>query len=472
MISLMKKLLKKYNISLFRCTILSCFCMPLLIFSILYGVLLFLFAVTVLQEITIFLILIFSVILFFVFSLFYCLQCKSFRYFNKDIKKEAYFEVESYLTYSEQISSNKIFNIPNAILGYFHWKQRATFHRCHFTSKNEIVDNYFYYIQTKERLKMFQKLFRSSEDYNVVGLCPKQIIFNQKIPVKLIYGAKSHVVWEFLPIANYPYTKDQFLLFREINQQKYEKKYCNIFFSTVILFFRAFIDAVLILNVLCYVFCWLANGFDITSSLIYLVFLPVGVILIGALLSFVYLMMANPKEGIDILSSWRKKRNIHMDTVYLLSSDSFRSSNNYTLCMSFLFPQEKPIIQKLYFRETDLNKKSIVSSNQYVNWVCTVEKKFLLESLYNCREVKRYNPMPYEYSISTESMEHKNAFNLWTLHMEESVIRTGIHFEEGVPLQITYYEPSFELKSIVPVKNYPYTEEQLAAIEKFNTLYP
>ena len=63
-------------------------------------------------------------------------------------------------------------------------------------------------------------------------------------------------------------------------------------------------------------------------------------------------------------------------------------------------------------------------------------------------------------------------YNAESKYVKGSMVSREIIFKNEVPLIITYGKHSHVLKSIAPAEGYEYTEEQLAAIEKFNTLYP
>ena len=478
MIRLIKNLLLKYRPSFLQVSLLLWFSLPVLIFTPLYLVILLYYGILAMEESAVLVIAVFAVVLFISWEILYFLQCSQMRKAGKDRRHHSYTEVEGYLICSEPVVNHRYFNLPNKITGIRYHIQRASFHLCSFKPKSEAVsDPYFYYVQTKERTELFHDLFRTEEKYGKVDFRPQWIGFDQEIPVKLIYGKNSHVLKEFRPADHYPYTENQLKILRKWNEQgknknKSTEEICtDLPHASFVLFCESVLGSIVAFDLFFYLLCWIKNGNHLLNSLVNFVVVPASLFVAGFVLLLIYRFPANSEECLDMLRSWTSKKT-RSEEVVLLSADTFRVAHYGSACADYLFPGETPALQKLYFRPLHSEGDTEFGSEYHINWVCTKSKIKALKKLYDCKEIKRYSPTSTERPISTEPHHDEYPYHPWTLRMDEPAVRKGLLFRNGVPLKITYVRSGMELKSMAPVEGYDYTEEQLAAIKKFNTLYP
>ena len=478
MIRLIKNLLLKYRPSFLQVSLLLWFSLPVLIFTPLYLVILLYYGILAMEESAVLVIAVFAVVLFISWEILYFIQCSQPRKAGKDRRQHSYTEIEGYLVSSEPMVRHRYFNLPNKITGLCYYTRRASFHKCRFQPKNgTIPDSYFYYIQTKERTELFHDLFRTEEKYGKVDSRPQWIGFDQTTPVKLIYGKNSHVIKEFLPADHYPYTENQLKLLRKLSEQRKNKKkspeeICtDLPHTSFVLFCESFLGSIVAFDLFFYLLCWIKNGNHLLDSLVNFVVIPVSLFVVGFVLLLIYRCLANSEECMDMLRSWTSKKT-RSEEVVLLSADTFRVAHYGSACADYLFPGETPALQKLYFRPLHSEGDTESGSEYRINWVCTKSKIKALKKLYDCKEIMSYSSTSAERPISTEPEHSEYPYLPWTLRMDEPAVRKGLHFRNCVPLKITYARTGMELKTIAPAEGYDYTEEQLAAIEKFNTLYP
>lgn len=127
------------------------------------------------------------------------------------------------------------------------------------------------------------------------------------------------------------------------------------------------------------------------------------------------------------------------------------TQNGFGKNLTRIFPDINPAFYQIRFKIEGLhlaNKKAITCNT--LNTVFTTEKISALKNIYSL-DVRR-----------TWALGNSDALGLDNV----------VEFHDEIPLVITYQEKSLILQSIAPAEDYDYTPEQLAAIERFNTLYP
>ncbi len=475
MFSFINRLLLRFKPSYFKISLFFWLSLPILVFTPLFILLIFHYGTMGMEDDVYSIPFVLAAIFFGLWEIIYLFQCSFLRKERKDRRKGAYLEIEGYLVFSERVIGHRYFNLPNKITGIYYYTQGAAFHKCCFRPKdNEISHNHFYFILTKKRLDIFRKLFLAEEKYGRVGLHPHRIDFSREIPVKIILGKSSSVLKRICPVDSYAYTNEQQNLIQRLNENSkktMEEKCSCLPYRWGVLLCESIFLGFLLFDMSLYVHGLFADGGGILNSLAIYFLNPALFFVYGFVLAFAYQCLTNPEECTDVLRSWVGKETESED-VMLISSDSFRSSFNGTWISSYLFPEESPLFQKLSYRPFYFDREPEYHTEKYINWICTRSKINVLDNLYECKEIVRFVPLPGESTLSTEPYRNESPYRPWASRSDEPALRKGLSLRDGVPLNITYKSSGSELISIAPVKGYHYTPEQLAAIERFNTLYP
>lgn len=378
------------------------------------------------------------------------------RKIHHDIKKNNFIEADVVLEKSSSLSKRRC-NLLNFTLNHFFYMELASFQKCTCRSlyDESQSENYFIFILNEVNLRLLQKIFFIKIRYWDAVHYPKTLIFQNNIPLRVIYGAESHVLLKVAPIPHYEYTEEQKALIFRFDAQLHEKNNfkkrplnSNTFIKlTKGIPFWFFIAVVIIVffvvSFAIYIYSWYLTVYPEAEIMhfirnrfivdIVLIAIPFIALMIQSDKTFSFLWLIKKKSltycAVDIVSG------ISTST---LSHDGFRN------ILRIIFPGKNPILQKICFTicEKNNDSKSIV-----LYYTLTNEKYDLLSTLFKC-------------SVSSICVKNR--------HGSLSQFR----FQNGVPLRITYTKEDSMLREIHPVENYPYTEGQLAAIEKLNTLYP
>lgn len=311
----------------------------------------------------------------------------------------------------------------------------------------------------------------------------------------IVYGSKSRVLKDIRMAKDESYIEDSSSLIDKLNPQK--RKPVNIFQkifgsgsiintgekvrkAPVILLCVSIVMSVLMVGLVSYVYylnCLLTDTLImsfpryIRYELDIYVLIPIWVF-VGLIITQI---IGNLDWREDIyrrflrrLVYWKKKRSI----VVPVRSESHRATYGFSLWCKYIFPHSQPTHQQLLCKILGENTVRRNDNDLMVQLMLTEEKMEIFKVLYNAKKVQRYIPL----QDSNTRLHKVFAKDRWGysnyVKGEHSSIKTGVDFSEGVPIVIEYYKANKELLSIAPLEGYDYTEEQLAAIEKFNTLYP
>lgn len=390
------------------------------------------------------------VLIFFILCIIYLFQSREIRMYKEDKGKDDFINEIVILNRSESIAKNHlIFFLPN-LLSLFFWKSYPSYQKSCFFSVNKNEKGYFYYIISKDILKNLLELYSVNCSYWDIGIWVKNIDFCGNIPLSITYGKNSHVLKSVDYVSDYAYSESQINAIKNLNQicslcgnendfnaisknrkiSQWQSFNCNI--SLKILF------ATLLLLVACIIsfFLWTIIGlFDsmMHESGFWLE-------LFGLCFMFYILCLQIPNRG---GKTRRKKRQ-------LLSRDNVTEKmeliESYTLnvlhsSLAIIFREEKASNQRLVLKRID--RSSVFEEYEELVYTVSRDKIKVLSELCDLRcEYDKWGPMSIE-----------------------------IYFGNSVPLQVTYNH-EYRLIRLDPIEDFSYTNAQLAAIEKFNTLYP
>ena len=410
-----------------------------------------------------FLFLALSAILYIVLYIIYRFNARSLLLAKKDRREINYTEESVVLKSSQPMRTFRFPHIPNMVLGTLFWEERASYHTCCFKDTVSHSENHFHYILTEEKAKQFKHFFDARIIYRDIGVWPREILFDREIPVKIIYGKNSRFLKEILPEENVHYSEEQLNAMRILSKvtaespMTSEKEYQNdmLSFSRIKAFLRrkdcsplvfssVFIGLYAIILSLCVVSLIMVCGLLYSHD-----YRILTVWLLGFASLFLYFLIFS--DGFFPQEQTKRER-LECETVFFKSSRPLRWGNGFCRYLKKFFPDETPVLQCVsVYPQNNSGKNSKTRSQKNLYWVLSQSKMQLLNDL-------------YQYNI-----HHVCSYARIGGH---SLIRTEINFKEGVPVMVTYTKKRYELKSIAPAEGYDYTEEQLAAIEKFNTLYP
>lgn len=144
-----------------------------------------------------------------------------------------------------------------------------------------------------------------------------------------------------------------------------------------------------------------------------------------------------------LISNIFKKKIVREDVRFVVA-DAFVYRGLRYGDLRFLFKEENVTCRELYF--VPLHRRVIYyeqgyNDNDYICMAIGTEKMNILKMFYEVSATKNGSRGDYRFS-------------------------------GDMPLTIEYNKNTHLLRSIAPAEGYDYTEEQLSAIEKFNTLYP
>lgn len=446
--------------------------MPLfaLVPGFLMGILLLLIASVILfgLEFGVFSIYCWLIVLFVVYLLVFPILCVKYRRFyigKRELKKNRVIEKTVILYHSQPLYKSK-FNLMSFVLRFFYYKKNATYQKyyyCPVDNNDSNKNDYFIFVLSQENQSIWKRLFSvESADWDSDG---KSEILNPKdnISVKIRYGEKSHILFEILPAEKFTYNENQLSAMNQLNMMVADNKrkshaqkklQCeslmavNCFPLCVFLIVVAvtFFVYATILSIICFYCC-----FSDSNNYLYL---KERYLWIAVSLPFVgYLgVWAETEKSISIISLYKGHKHQYCEkNVVFRYSWPILIFDGYSSILKYFFPGKHPIFQGVFydvFGENEYSNQTGKKNKVYLT--ITDEKYQLLKELYLKSSKGQTTIYPKSYAV----------------------LKTTYLFREGVPLCIVYEKNSKVLHEIKPVESYPYTKEQLSAIEKFNTLYP
>lgn len=368
-----------------------------------------------------------SFLILFIIALF---QSRPIFLYQKDLKND-HFVSETVIPFSsEPVLKKSVFFLPDLIC-FSSRKEQAEYRKLAFRSSEHPDEiSRVLYLNSKEKTKIWSALCNPEGLSLDPGTKSYSIKFTEDRPLRIVYGRKSRFLKEIHPAEGYGYTEEQ-----KEQIEKWNRISVGVPQKKGILFMAA---GLLLVSMGISLLLWgviglldlLVHRFDyLLLSLFF--FIPFYGLYIKDRLRMKFW------EGLNIHNGKRdRKRNEFVKAKGILIS-TITISIFYD-SLRFLFKEEKAKGHLCNF------KLSGHSRTDYFAYILTKEK---MEAL---REI---------YDIDIHSIKC-------------SVTSSEITFEKNVPLMITYGKHSHILWSIAPAEGYDYTEEQLSAIEKFNTLYP
>ena len=134
---------------------------------------------------------------------------------KKDRKKNGYYEIVAILHESKPYSKCRL-NFMDMLLDYFLFMKKAAYHRCYFhvLDVNSIGSNdYFIYINTPEKNLLLNKLYKTENGYS-----KNKILYSGNLPLKIIYGAKSRMIFRIDAVDDYSYTDVELSAISQLNR--------------------------------------------------------------------------------------------------------------------------------------------------------------------------------------------------------------------------------------------------------------
>ena len=329
-----------------------------------------------------------------------------------------------------------------------------------------VVDKYVegtnLYILTEEKANAFASLFGAKVAYRDIGIWPYEIFFDSELPVKIVYKEKSRFLKAIFPVEDIPYSEEQLQAFYAFNETEEKPLKCleeesvndMLSFSRIKAFLlkkrkSPLVFSPLFICVGAILFSILAVSLIMLFHLLYLhAYRVLMVCPLGFIVALLYFMVFS--DGFFPFESAKNQR-IERATVYLKSSKPLRWGNGFSHYLKLIFPEETSLLQIASVCSPKGEKVPKVGSPKEIYWTVSQSKLRLLKELYDC------------------DLHHICSYNRSGGH---SLIRTELSFRGNVPVEVCYTKKKHELKSIAPTEDYDYTPEQLAAIERFNTLYP
>lgn len=399
-----------------------------------------------------------SVLLYLIFLLKYRIVCRNILRGKNDFRKGNLKEINGYLMYSQSLSSKSKVSIPDMVLQIFYREQKAVYQKVFYSEGNDFSSEMFFYcVITDLKANALKALYRVDTKYRDIGVFPQSMKFLDGVPLKLVIGKESHVLKEIQPVSQYEYSKSQLLAIQDFNRTSFTERKSGkakrvkdpgLGFAPFYLLWKSFL----------YVFLGNTVLFFLYSVLLFLLQEPIYGIgrtkylfsLIG-IFPLCYIGIAMTVKnfwyflyGSDLNKSYTVKG-------HFVQAYTNGTQNGFGKNLARIFPDTNPAFYQIRFKIEGLhlaNKKAITCNT--LNMVLTTEKISALKNIYSL-DVRR-----------TWAFGNSDALGLDNV----------VEFHDDIPLTITYQEKSLILQSIAPAEDYDYTLEQLAAIERFNTLYP
>lgn len=334
------------------------------------------------------------------------------------------------------LSKGDILFLPDLLLKVRFRMRTVKYYRVFYRIEGDNTLKQCSAILTMHQLDLLSKFDHPDTFYPGISYWHKSLLFDH-VPVKICYGEKNRMLRKIDLADGYDYTSAQENLLDRFNSSVAEYKVPWVLFPLM-----AFAYA-LVLSLICVSSFLLIKELPVTYEKI----IPLFFAMIFVSLFY----CATFSDGYAAKGTGRKGP-FCSQNVLLKESRPLRLENGSRRYLRWIFPDEEPIYQRAGFHPDYYGMKHLKPQPQNkFYWVLTKEKVDALNALYDCR---------LSYVCSYERMGG------------HSLIRTEFSFDGDLVLKVTYAKIGKELISIAPAEGYEYTEAQLAAIEKFNTLYP
>ena len=278
--------------------------------------------------------------------------------------------------------------------------------------------------------------------------------FSNGVPLRFIVGKESRVLKEIQPVPDYKYSESQLSAINEFNgsfsdtEKPEQKKRPGLAFAPLYLLWKSILFAL---------FIALTVSFGY-SFILFLLYEPIFGIdrmryIISLVLTFplCYVGISMTTKNFYFFLYGSDLNKSHTVKGHFVLAYTNGTRDGFTKELNRIFPDLYPAFYQIKFKIDGLHiENQKVNKANTLNTVLTSEKVSVLKDIYPL-DVRR----------------------AWALGNTDSLgLDNVIDFHDDIPLIITYQEKSNILQTIAPAEGYDYTEEQLAAIEKFNTLYP
>lgn len=374
---------------------------------------------------------------------------------RSDFRKNDPEIINGELMFSQPISGKSRRSVPDAVLETFYREQKAVYQKVFYSeSGSPFSEKYFYCVITDLKLNALKSLYHVNPEYRDIGVFLRSMQFSNGVPLRFIVGKESRVLKEIQPVPDYKYSESQLSAINEFNgsfsdtEKPEQKKSPGLAFAPLYLLLKSFLFALFIALTVSFGYSFilfllreLIFGIDRTRYIISLVLtFPLCYVGISMTTKNFYFFL----YGSDLNKS-------HTVKGHFVLAHTNGTRDGFTKELNRIFPDLYPAFYQIKFKIDGLHiENQKVNKANTLNTVLTSEKVSVLKDIYPL-DVRR----------------------AWALGNTDSLgLDNVINFHDDIPLIITYQEKSNILQSIAPAEGYDYTEEQLAAIEKFNMLYP
>ena len=306
--------------------------------------------------------------------------------------------------------------------------------------------DYFYDILTSKKIRALGDLYESDITYWGVGIWEKSITFLNGVPLKIVRGTHSHVVFSVAPAEGVGYNACQLSAIAQLSSMlsangdsAYARAHRGRGYPSLgMISLRLVVLAVIITAFCSGVLLFFASVLGGIEEYFFAK-LILAVVFAYCLSKFIAYGFSIPYHRLF------RKKEIFEEIVFLTHTEPFVGF--YGCCyddLKILFREEPVTCQELYFHPTQCKMNHFVSGNNSEDYVCiamTNEKLSVLKQLYHIDILRDFILVKFKLS-------------------------------DGAPLKIRYDKNTHMLKKVMLAEDYDYTPEQLAAIERFNTLYP
>lgn len=369
---------------------------------------------------------IFFVILFIVFRIW------------KNQKKDQ-FDIHTVILKASKEITGKPFSLYFRFLRIFLKKDMPSFQDCIYLENG--IEKHCYFVLTRHRAQCLKEIFSANIEYYDYGVSPKGIISFEDKAVNIEVGRTLGYLKQILPIEVYDYTQYQESAFKSFGEKSFEygeflnRQNIVLFFLPFLLLFISSFWGVVIANI-CFAYCIPRIGGNL--------FFILSMLWIGlSVFTFFWECSFYPKYH------YVKKDFMNHDfltmTIFLKRSSIPIHGNEYLSC------------SRLYW----LLRGSYAVIHQGIY----VQKQRQFRNMQNKEEI-------LYFILSRDMIKSLQALFNINFRFDFGGVGFIVEYQGDVPLNVTLGKHSRVLKSIAPVEGYEYTEEQLAAIENFNTLYP
>ena len=375
----------------------------------------------------------------------YLVQSKELRKEPWDRKNNRFREEVVTLCSMESVKSGNYLFLPN-LISLLSFSNDSSYKKVLFHDESG-KEGFFYDFVTPSKVECFKLLYRAKTEHCNPGISVSSMTFDGDLKVKIRYGENSKVLFEILPIEGVDYSDNQLWAMRclsrkylttDLFKRNITEEKCGLSLSfSLVMAFILFLIAVVI-----------SVFFNGTISLV-IDALHGGV--------YVYLLIALPLficfyklMGLSFSIPFRyllcglKNNDFIREDVRFVATGTISFRGLKCDDLRLLFKEEKVHCFELYF--APLHRRVFYKDQGYNNddYVCI--------------------------ALGSEKFEILRLF--YDINPAENKVRGCYSLAGETTLTMEYNKKMHILKSIAPVEGYEYTEAQLSAIEKFNTLYP